>query len=335
MASYNVRAVLYPGSLQVRVYNRAILTSEKVKTTRHIIKKADTKSSDVRTFEENTEGSIHSAEVSINRTINTIYELARSNTWSYFLTLTIDPKKIDNTLDNYDTFTKTIRKYLNNLKSNYAPDLKYLVVPELHKDGKKIHFHALVADVGNIKFSFSGKVSVGKYIYSLDKCSWGQKIYNMPLWKFGWSTATKVRDNNKVAGYICKYITKDLLSVTKGKRRFWASLNLSRAEVRYYNVSYGDLTAMFHDYENAILYTKNVNIQSAGLDIMYFEFDKTLPLDSLPQKETYVDEYNTLVSSEEMQEMKEEIENHLLSFPLPEKNKIDKWDTSDFMDCPF
>ncbi|MFR1882988.1 hypothetical protein [Blautia sp.] len=303
MSGYNVRAVHYPGGLQIRVYNKTIFVDERVKLARIEEKEEMPKSSDVRTFEQEE----HSNRVSINRTVNTVYELARANTWSYFLTLTINPALIDNTLDNYDMFTKTIRKYLNNLKTNYAPDLKYLIVPELHKDGKKIHFHALIADVGNIKFEFSGKVSAGKYIYDIDKCRWGKKIYNMPLWKFGWSTATIVQDNNKVAGYICKYITKDLLAVTKNKRRFWSSLNLDRADIRYFNVSYNDLISIFHDYENSILYTKKIKIEQAGLDISYFEFDQNIPLEDLPQKEMYADEYDNPVSQDKLKEMREEI----------------------------
>lgn len=303
MSVYNVRAVHYPGGLQVRVYNKAITVDETVRPKRIKEKEEITESSYVRTFEQEE----HCNRVSINRTVNTVYELARANTWSYFLTLTINPALIDNALDNYDMFTKTIRKYLNNLKTKHAPDLKYLIVPELHKDGKKIHFHALIADVGDIKFEFSGKVSVGKYIYDADKCKWGKKIYNMPLWKFGWSTATVVQDNNKVAGYICKYITKDLLAVTKNKRRFWSSLNLDRADIRYFNVSYEDLISMFHDYENAIMYAKKVKLEQAGLDISYFEFDQNIPLDELPQKEVYEDEYNHVVSQEELQEMRKEM----------------------------
>lgn len=303
MSGYNVRAVHYPGGLQIRVYNKTIFVDERVRMSRIREKAEDEKSSDVRTFEQVE----HCNRVSINRTVNTVYELARANTWSYFLTLTINPALIDNTLDNYDVFTKTIRKYLNNLKTNYAPDLKYLIVPELHKDGKKIHFHALIADVGNIKFEFSGKVSAGKYIYDIDKCKWGKKIYNMPLWKFGWSTATAVQDNNKVAGYICKYITKDLLAVTKNKRRFWSSLNLDRADIRYFNVSYNDLISMFHVYENSILYTKNVKIEQAGLNITYFEFDQNIPLGDLPQKDVYEDVYSNLVSQDELREMRNEI----------------------------
>lgn len=303
MSGYNVRAVHYPGGLQIRVYNKTVFVDERIKPVRIKEKEEIAESSDVRTFEQEE----HSNRVSINRTVNTVYELARANTWSYFLTLTINPTLIDNTLDNYDMFTKTIRKYLNNLKTNYAPDLKYLIVPELHKDGKKIHFHALIADVGNIKFEFSGKVSAGKYIYDIDKCKWGKKIYNMPLWKFGWSTATAVQDNNKIAGYICKYITKDLLAVTKNKRRFWSSLNLDRADVRYFNVSYEDLISMFHDYENAILYTKKIKVEQAGLDISYFEFDKEIPLENLPQKEVYEDEYSNPVSQDELKEMRQEM----------------------------
>lgn len=319
MSCYNVQLIEYPTGYQLRVYNRVVNYSDKIDFG------IKTKSSKVKTEEQKevTHDPDRSLSSSINRTVNTIYDYARSNVWSYFLTLTIDPNKIDNSLDNYDNFTKSIRKYFNNLKTNYAPDLKYLIVPELHKDGKKLHFHALLSDVGKIKFEFSGKVSVGKYVYPIERCSWGRKIYNMPLWKLGWSTATKVEDSAKCAGYICKYITKDLCVSTKGKRRFWASLNLEKSNTRYSLVQ-SDLLHDFVDlYSNMVLYSKNISVEDANLSIDYYEFDKSVDLsffdDKLPSlkdsKSQIESDQNELVkySMEELKRLKkenEEFESH-------------------------
>lgn len=313
MSNYNVCLVEYPTGYQLRFYNKPINCTDNTE-------RDSLKSSNVRTF-ENEEGYIdedaradHSQKSSINRTINTIYELARANIWTYFLTLTIDPKKIDNTLENYDEFSKTIRKYFNNLKQNYAPDLRYLIVPELHSNKNTLHFHALISDVGNIKFTFSGKVAVGKYKYDIEQCPWGRKIYNMPLWGFGWSTATIVQDTCKVAGYVCKYITKDLLATLKNKRRFWASLNLDRPKTKYFLSDSFFMQSLIDKYENAILYSKETFVQDANLRIKYFEFSNDFNASDI--KETNIigmdDSFNCLVSQEEMQKIRNRSKQYAL-----------------------
>lgn len=311
MSHYNVSLIEYPTGYQLRFYNKPIRYSEDIKNN-----SIEFDCSDVRTTDECYVDELaraeHSQKSSINRTINTIYELARSNVWTYFLTLTIDPKKIDNSVDNYDQFSKTIRKYFNNLKQNYAPDLKYLIVPELHKNGKTLHFHAIISDVGDIKFLFSGKVSVGKYLYDFDKCPWGRKFYNMPLWSFGWSTATKVQDTCKVAGYICKYITKDLLATVKNKRRFWASLNLNRPKTRYFLSEPQFMESLINRYDNAIMYSKDVLVYDAHLEIKYYEFNNEFDVSDIKESSLdTADEYDKfLVSHEEMEKIRNRLKQY-------------------------
>ena len=72
--------------------------------------------------------------VSQNRTLNKIYEISRSNDWDYFLTLTFNPEKV-NSYD-YEEVTKKLSQWIKNMKRKYAPDLKYLLVPERHKSGR-------------------------------------------------------------------------------------------------------------------------------------------------------------------------------------------------------
>ena len=303
MSCYNVQLIEYPSGYQLRVYNKAINYSDHVEIG---IKGSAPKSLELE--QDTVSDPDRSLASSINRTVNTIYEYARSNVWSYFLTLTIDPKKMDNSVENYDNFSKSIRKYFNHLKERYAPDLKYLIVPELHKDGKKFHFHALVSDVGNIQFTFSGKVSVGRYTYSIDRCPWGRKIYHMPLWKYGWSTATKVEDSAKCSGYLCKYITKDLCSMTKGKRRFWASHNLEKARTRFSLVSPELLKEFIEVYSNSILYSKNITVQDAMLSIDYYEFDNLTDMSFFEDKIPFLQ-----LLLEEEKERTEQIENNMES----------------------
>lgn len=153
----------------------------------------------------------HSERVSLNRTRNKIHELARSEKWEYFFTLTYDSAKTDR----YD-FSECLakcRKWLNNQHVRNAPDLSYLFVPEQHKDGAW-HMHGLVANCGNMTFKDSGHKSNGKV------------VYNLTGWRYGFSTATKIQDTYKATNYITKYITKELCNATKGRHRYIASKNL-------------------------------------------------------------------------------------------------------------
>lgn len=157
-----------------------------------------------------------SMAVSMNRTVNRLYYLTRSNVWDWFVTLTFDPEKVDSF--NFSECTKKLSKWLNNCKS-VCSEMKYIVVPERHKSGR-YHFHGLFASCDALRFEDSGKKEKG-----------GKVIYNIGAYKLGFTTATQVESTERVAKYVTKYITKDLCSVTFGKKRYWASKNLAEAEV--------------------------------------------------------------------------------------------------------
>lgn len=184
---------------------------------------------------------------SVNRTRQSIYSICRSNTWEYFVTLTFNPDKIDST--DYDTVVKSLSKYLEYIKSKYSPELKYILVPELHADGKKFHFHGLFSNIGNLKLLDSGIVKNGSVIYNIDS------------YKKGFSTVSIVRDSLRASGYLLKYITKDLCSVTKNRKRYWCSKNLNKPVVRLDTFDSSDVFALAESF-GEIVYTKNVSIES-------------------------------------------------------------------------
>lgn len=150
------------------------------------------------------------------RSINAIYDIARSNFWEWFVTFTFDPKRSDRY--DYKECSKKLSKWFNHTRE-VCPDMVYLVVPEQHKDGA-FHFHGLFSGIDYLPFTFSGK---------LDKQ--GRPIYNIGSYKWGFTTATKVGDSAKASSYLCKYVTKDLCAVTAGKKRYWSSKNVKRPEI--------------------------------------------------------------------------------------------------------
>lgn len=187
-----------------------------------------------------------SNKVSINRTINTVYDLARSNVWEYFVTLTFNPEKIDSF--DYSVVTKKLSNWLIVLRRN-NPNISYLGVPEKHKSGR-YHFHFLFSNV-NFNLIDSGKLT--------DK---GISIYNVGNYKWGFSTAVKIYDTVGISKYICKYITKDLCFETKGKKRYWRSRNLNLPKVFEFDSSVDDINLDLSEYEVVHSQTKNFSYTS-------------------------------------------------------------------------
>ena len=181
---YNVKKIEYPDSVHIRVYGRPVQMKTKISAT--VKTPAPASSHKVPDSPRTKEQIEHSAHTSVNRTVNQIYAISRSNHWTYFITLTIDANKLDNT--DFNLISEKLNIWTNNIKKRYAPDLKYLLVPELHKDGKKWHFHGLFSDIGNLPLEFSGKVCVGKFIYDYVRKPYATKIYNLPYKSTGYCT---------------------------------------------------------------------------------------------------------------------------------------------------
>ena len=179
---------------------------------------------------------IHTAA---SRAKQMIYQKARANKWEHFLTLTFSPDKNVDRFD-YRDVGKKVSKWLNHLREE-CQDLKYLGVPEQHKNGAW-HFHFLVSGLDRSRIVDSGKVaaknSQGKNIVmrkekAKEKGFTGRTIYNYEKYKWGFSEVTEIENTYKASAYITKYITKGLYENTdglKGVKRYWPSKNLKKAE---------------------------------------------------------------------------------------------------------
>lgn len=267
---YNVKKIEYPDSVHIRVYGRPVQMKTKISAT--VKTPAPASSQKVPDSPRTKEQIEHSAHTSVNRTVNQIYAISRSNHWTYFITLTIDPNKLDNT--DFNLISEKLNIWTNNIKKRYAPDLKYLLVPELHKDGKKWHFHGLFSDIGNLPLEFSGKVCVGKFIYDYVRKPYATKIYNLPLWKYGFSTATKVRDTAHASSYITKYITKDMSQILANQHRYLASQNIDRPVEKVYHIDNDILQYALEQHLDKVSYASNVKIPFANQQITYLEFNR-------------------------------------------------------------
>lgn len=264
--NYNVKTIEYTDSIQVRTYKKPITVNNKIHLPQ--TKPKARKETHTRTLSQIA----HSEKSSVNRTINQIYAISRANKWEYFITLTIDPALLNNT--DFNLVSEKLNIWTNNLKKRYAPDLKYIFVPELHKDKRKWHFHGLFSNIGSIPLSFSGKTCIGKFVYDYAKKPYATKVYNLPLWKYGFSTATQIKDTARASSYITKYITKDVSRILQNQHRYLSSQNCEKPIEKVYNVDYNELTRIYSKYLSQLSYMSDVELPSASQEIIYMEFNK-------------------------------------------------------------
>lgn len=160
---------------------------------------------------------------SMRRARANLRRLALSNEFEYFVTLTLDPKKIDR----YDgaAVTKTLSRWCDNMVRRHG--LRYILVPEQHRDGA-FHFHGFMSGPGLI-VTDSG-------------IRWdGRAVYNLPQWTLGFSTAQHLYGEYSAAvGYCCKYIGKQHGQRPLG-RWYYSGGDLKVSEKTLLNMDYRGL----------------------------------------------------------------------------------------------
>lgn len=154
-------------------------------------------------------------EESICRTRSKIFELAFCNPWSWFFTGTLDPKKYDRT--DLKKFHTDLIKWLREYNRYHGTKIKFLLIPELHIDGKSWHMHGFFYDLpqDHLKQFLIGD-TMGKALS--EKVKNGDEVYNWIAYqkKFGFCDLEPIRNAEAVSKYITKYISKNLAtSVTE------------------------------------------------------------------------------------------------------------------------
>ena len=167
-------------------------------------------------------------ERSMRRARAKLRRLALANNFRWFVTLTLDPAKVDS----HDG-AEVVRK-LNAWCSNMVQrrGLKYILIPERHKKGG-IHFHGFFSDC--VEVVNSGHVD-----------HQGHTIYNMPQWSLGFTTAIELYDDyQKAVGYVCKYIGKQ--GEKPAGRWYYSGGDLVEPVVSYAELSPAELRNAYGD----------------------------------------------------------------------------------------
>ena len=159
---------------------------------------------------------------SVSRTREKIYGYIMANEWEFWATQTFDPEKIDRF--DLDEIVKRYNRRLKYLKTKYN-GLKWLIVPEQHKDGA-YHLHMFMSGIPVDRMKYSGCD-----YYSKDN-NYSRPIYNwLDTADYGFNYYLYIGDLEplervKMANYVTKYITKELVKKRFNKKMYWASRGL-------------------------------------------------------------------------------------------------------------
>ena len=165
---------------------------------------------------------------SMRRARAKLRRLALANEFSYFVTLTLSPEEVDR----YDcqAIMKRVNRWLDNMVRRKG--LRYVLVPERHKDGA-FHFHGFFAGEGL------------EVVPSGHSDSQGHPIYNLPQWSLGFTAAIALYGTySQAVGYVCKYIGKQDGERPMG-RRYYSGGALREPEKTYATLDYREIVQEF------------------------------------------------------------------------------------------
>lgn len=191
-------------------------------------------------FAESEKRKKENTERAVRRAKTAVYDLACCNEFKYFVTLTLNGEHFAR--DDLNTAKEKLLTWLKN--RTYRKGLKYIAVAEYHKKNNAVHFHLLTNEA--IELVDSGTVLVPTHkkpikITTADKrqipLENRRTVYNVSDWKYGFSTAISlVGEVRAVAGYVCKYITKDCKK--NGGRYYYSGGALARPTYEYFNTDF-------------------------------------------------------------------------------------------------
>lgn len=181
---------------------------------------------------EEEEPARDSLQRSINRTKTKISDLVLCNDFTHFATFTFSPEKVKDRHDFAET-SNLLKRWINTEQKNHERThgfkFAYLIVPERHKNGAW-HFHALLKNYKNPTQDFYSSKNPYITVKEIKTAKRYKNRQYLTRYTLGRSELAPIRDTTKMASYIKKYITKELITEPNAKR-FWCSRALKRPEI--------------------------------------------------------------------------------------------------------
>lgn len=224
----------------------------------------------------------------LRRTLSKVSDIILLNDWKYFFTGTLGDTEFDPT--NAKDALKPVTKWLNNCVTRKG--LQYLLIAEIQPRSKRIHWHGVLNDALPVvdsgrrlyhKKAFKLETLQRRHIDTTDL----QVVYNIPSWRFGYSTAMQITENGGAfANYITKYITKENKSVFG--RYYWSSKNIVRLpDEFYFDIDYDNIISpeyshirlpndkyKYCDFKSVDEFEQFKNDNDPYLTLLFKEYDK-------------------------------------------------------------
>lgn len=167
----------------------------------------------------------------ICRTKQKIFEYALCNAWQWFVTLTLDKNKYDR--KDLRKFIKDLSQMIRDYKKKTGYNIKYLLIPEHHKDGCW-HLHGFFMGLPEeVLHAFRLNEHLPYRI--LQRLESGVQVYtwNDYAERFGYAVFEPINNHEAASKYITKYITKEAMNTIRelNAHAFYASQGLNHSEI--------------------------------------------------------------------------------------------------------
>ena len=205
-------------------------------------------------------------ENNISRAKSKVLEYALCNDFQYFVTLTLDSKKMDRS--NISEYIKKLGQYIRNIKKATGQKIEYILIPERHADGENWHMHGLMKNLQDLR-EYNEEENIPQRMKNKIK-KYREENLNLYEWvgyskKFGFNCIEPIRNKDACAKYITKYISKNLDNdkgiTEKNKKKYYASRGLKTAK----NIKKGVILTkdINYDFENEYCKIKWLNMSQA------------------------------------------------------------------------
>ena len=193
------------------------------------------------------EAAAEDIERSMRRARAKVRRMALANEFRYFVTLTLDPAKVDS--HDGAAVVKKLNAWASNAVQRHG--LRYILVPERHKKGG-IHFHGFfndalpAVDSGTVRVPWAKKPRKPRSAAQREEwlSAGGRVVYNLPGWALGFTTAMELYGDYPAAvAYVCKYIGKD--GTKPAGRWYYSGGDLKEPRMEYFDMSPAELRAEY------------------------------------------------------------------------------------------
>ena len=115
------------------------------------------------------------------------------------------------------------------------------------------------------------------FLIRLTPSSAGEEIHNINKrsFKYGFTTATKIESTEKVSTYITKYITKELITMSKGQHRYLYSKNLAKPQSETLFEEDLKFMELLLSKNKDLVKSKKVKDEERGIETTYITIKKT------------------------------------------------------------